>query len=69
MLYMHGIGLIRFKVGWGFSLHAIQPAPKAYSLRHPSHTLCLLFSAVTPVVSFLRVAFQNFIQNRFCDPA
>ena len=59
MLLMHGIGLIRFIVGWGFSLHAIRPAPKAYSLKHPPLTLFLPGPAVTPAVSFSRVAFQK----------
>gem|GEM_PF-2432033 len=65
MLFRHGIGLIRFIVGWGFSLHAVQPAPKAYSLKHPPLTLSLSSPAVTPAVSFSRVAFQNFSAFKF----
>ena len=64
MLLMHGIGLIRFIVGWGFSLHAVQPALQASSLKHPPLTLFLPEPAVTPAVSFSRVAFQNLFTMR-----
>ncbi len=59
MLLRHETGLIRFIVGWGFSLHAIQPALQAYSLKHPPLTLFLSSPAVIPAVSFLRVTFQK----------